>query len=733
MWRSNVSRVRNCPSTAVWRNTRRYSSQSKSVTIEEFENALKGISSTEGVARWRVGKGVTPTMGLAISGGVDSMALASLFARSAALSESKYPRRAHAFIVDHKVRSESAEEAEWVAEQCRTKFGMQASVLPLTWPATFDPLDHKRFETDARTLRYQALGLACRQAGIRELLVAHHADDQAETVLMRLANNRLRSGLQAMQPVEWIPECYGIHGVSHSGVVREFNHHAASQFESGGVRVLRPLLGFDKSRLIATCEQNDVAWAEDKTNHIQTYTTRNAVRHILKSYHMPAALSIKSLVKLSNDMQERVSSHKAQAHRLLERSPKRLNIQVGSLYIQFPRLRELLDTPTINKPVEKWTHSEWNNARNTATCLLVQAGQLVSPREVTPPGEIASTLADIWPEFGETEENDSPQGRLAGIKTSHCVHGIWWRKCDSPSICTSPTSQQSEWLLTRQPLESHRSNGTSASIRYPPSHEIPLTQDPLDFSASKGERGFQLFDGRWWISVQNFSIDTLVLRHFTKADLDHMAPLKNAKRGGPEQITAIALSLLKPADIRFTLPALFQHDTATKVETLIGFPTLDVSMGKLGSPEGICSWRVRYKTLDSDIRAGLAIDCKSDREFDPGVTHAVIEDHLARSNKVSKKKLGPGKGKPRRNSDNAISPQPRQSRKTQPLNLRDQSGRADQSTSKQISSFSERETARRQRAVPLIPTAESERCGRSEKKKGGGYNIKWEDFNNRFS
>ena len=49
------------------------------------------------------------------------MALASLFARSAALSESKYPRRAHAFIVDHKVRSESAEEAEWVAEQCRTK------------------------------------------------------------------------------------------------------------------------------------------------------------------------------------------------------------------------------------------------------------------------------------------------------------------------------------------------------------------------------------------------------------------------------------------------------------------------------------------------------------------------------------------------------------------------------------------------------------------------------------
>lgn len=56
---------------------------------------------------------------MAISGGVDSMALAALYAELTAAR--KYPAIAHAFIVDHKVRPGSTEEAEWVAEQCRSK------------------------------------------------------------------------------------------------------------------------------------------------------------------------------------------------------------------------------------------------------------------------------------------------------------------------------------------------------------------------------------------------------------------------------------------------------------------------------------------------------------------------------------------------------------------------------------------------------------------------------------
>lgn len=57
--------------------------------------------------------------GIAISGGVDSMALAALYAQSR-LEDPKLPIP-HGFIVDHKVRPESTEEAKWVSQQLHTK------------------------------------------------------------------------------------------------------------------------------------------------------------------------------------------------------------------------------------------------------------------------------------------------------------------------------------------------------------------------------------------------------------------------------------------------------------------------------------------------------------------------------------------------------------------------------------------------------------------------------------
>jgi len=61
----------------------------------------------------------TDVTGFAISGGVDSMALAALYARAKKSHHLLPP--AHGFIVDHKVRPESTEEAEWVAEQLRSR------------------------------------------------------------------------------------------------------------------------------------------------------------------------------------------------------------------------------------------------------------------------------------------------------------------------------------------------------------------------------------------------------------------------------------------------------------------------------------------------------------------------------------------------------------------------------------------------------------------------------------
>ncbi|KAJ8110793.1 hypothetical protein OPT61_g6454 [Boeremia exigua] len=641
MWRTNALRVRKCSSAAAWRTCRRYSSQSLPITIPEFEAALNGIFGRETTVT-KCPSYNTRTLGFAVSGGVDSMALASLFARSRDLSNSKHTRHAHAFIVDHKVRPESTEEAEWVAEQCRAMFGMQASILTLEWPTGFDPLDHKRFETDARKLRYQALGRACRAADIRELLVAHHVDDQAETVLMRIANERLRSGLQAMQPIERIPECYGMHGVCNSGSAKRMSPASPFPFEGGGVRILRPLLSFDKSRLVATCEHHGVAWAEDKTNHVQTYTSRNAIRHILKNHNLPAALHVEELVKVSKNMQERVRWHKSQARELLIDCPMKLNMQVGTLLIQFPSFHDLLsphiacsssDKPLMSgglgeKPVETWTRSDWNKARDTAACLLAQAGHLVSPRDDPPLGELASAVPNIWPEFRKFEESEIPRVDTSGGNTSYCVQGIWWRKRNSSALESSSKSTRSEWFLMRQPLEAHRPVA---------SHVLPSTQVPLREPLSRETSEWQLFDGRWWINIRNFSADDLILRHFTKADLNRMVPLSISKRGGPERFIAAALSLLKPADIRYTLPAVFQRDSVTKKETLVGLPMLDVSVGTLGSPKNICAWRVHYKKPDNEFYAAPVITQNNSLEFDSGITHAMIEDELAKFSKRRRK------------------------------------------------------------------------------------------------
>lgn len=662
------------------------------------------------------------------------MALASLFAQSKDLLNSTDRRPVHALIVDHKVRQGSTEEAEWVAEQCRVKFGMKASVLPLTWPSNFDPFDHTRFETDARTLRYQALGRACREVGIRDLLVAHHADDQAETVFMRLANNRLRSGLQAMHPIEWIPECHGIHGVSHSGNATPFAsrwpHSKIVHFELGGIRILRPLLSFDKSRLIATCEQHGVAWVEDKTNHLKTYTSRNAVRHILKNHKLPAALSIESLIDVSKHMQARVNSHKAWARTLLRRCSPELNHEVGSLHIQLPNLVDLLEendqysrhtrAALRDEPIScsklhlpaTWTQSDWHRARNTAICLLAEVSQMISPLEKPPVGELASTVAHIWPDFRTSDSLEPADSEGIQHKSNFCVHGIWWRKRDTSF---SRDSTRPEWLLTRQPLLSHKSGVIPESIRYTSSHMFPLSQLSPGEPSNGQSNDWQLFDGRWWIYVRNHTADTLILRHFTKADLDRMPSLhRTARRGGPDRYIAVALSLLKPADIRFTLPALFRRDMATEKETLIGFPTLNVSMSSLGSPHDICFWNTRYKKQGNNLGDHGNVFTRS-----PTSIHSKIRSELMKFDKSQQKRpVSTNAGADERLSvffadtlagDQSTSPEPALER---------------------TSSVSIRQVPK-QRTVPLVPTAESERHGRSEKRKGGGYDIKWEDFSRR--
>lgn len=164
-------------------------------------------------------------LGLAVSGGPDSLAL--LLLAHAAL-----PDRVEAATVDHGLRPESADEAAEVARICAT-LAIPHAVLKVDVAAG-------NVQAEARVARYGALAGWAEAQGLAALATAHHADDQAETLLMRL--NRA-SGVA------------GLAGTRARGVV-----------PGARLPLLRPVLDWRRAELAEVIEAAGLAAAEDPSN-----------------------------------------------------------------------------------------------------------------------------------------------------------------------------------------------------------------------------------------------------------------------------------------------------------------------------------------------------------------------------------------------------------------------------------------------------------------------------------
>lgn len=167
---------------------------------------------------------------LAVSGGVDSMALMAMFAvwRSAR----RDPRKALVLTVDHGLRPEAAAECAMVTETA-AKLGLDCRVL--RWrPAAGTPVS----QASARDGRYRLMASTMGREGLSHLLLGHHRDDQAETVLMRLFSGS------------------GIDGVA--GMARTAGRE--------GVTLVRPLLDIPKTDLRQWATDTGIPFADDPTN-----------------------------------------------------------------------------------------------------------------------------------------------------------------------------------------------------------------------------------------------------------------------------------------------------------------------------------------------------------------------------------------------------------------------------------------------------------------------------------
>lgn len=169
-----------------------------------------------------------PDLAVAVSGGADSLALVLLADRWV---------RAHggsvvALTVDHRLRAASTAEAGQVARWLGAR-GIRHETLAWQGPYPLHDL-----QAAARAARYRLLGEWCRRAGVLHLLTAHHQDDQAETLILRLGRGSGLAGLAGMAPIV------------------EADHH----------RLLRPLLGVPAARLKAALESMGQPWLEDPSN-----------------------------------------------------------------------------------------------------------------------------------------------------------------------------------------------------------------------------------------------------------------------------------------------------------------------------------------------------------------------------------------------------------------------------------------------------------------------------------
>ena len=185
------------------------------------------------------------TLGVAVSGGSDSLALLHILYDWQVEGGSSI----HAVTVDHGLRTESAQEAEDVAQICR---GLDIPHDILTWQG-WD--GQGNLPDQARRARYSLMADWAEAKGISHIAVGHTADDQAETFLMRLSREAGVDGLSAM----------------------------ASSWRQGAVMYCRPMLHITRTELRDDLCARAVQWIEDPSNedlNYQRVRARQAMGHL---------------------------------------------------------------------------------------------------------------------------------------------------------------------------------------------------------------------------------------------------------------------------------------------------------------------------------------------------------------------------------------------------------------------------------------------------------------------
>lgn len=187
-------------------------------------------------------------IGLALSGGLDSVVLLDTVCKAVQANPTQEPTEVWVFHIHHGLQKPADQWLEF-CEKLAKKYQVHFDFRLLH----FADQSQGNIEARARAERYDALTDLCVEHGIEDLLLAHHQNDQAETVLLQLLRGSGVAGLSGM-PL-----------------------NRANAKDAHTITLWRPLLNQSKAELEVYAKQHKLKWVEDPTNQNTRYR-RNAIR-----------------------------------------------------------------------------------------------------------------------------------------------------------------------------------------------------------------------------------------------------------------------------------------------------------------------------------------------------------------------------------------------------------------------------------------------------------------------
>ncbi len=370
--------------------------------------------------------GPPPKLGVAVSGGGDSVALLHILIRCFATEGVDI----HAATVDHGLRAESAREAARVAALCD---GLGIPHSTLTWRG-WDGAGN--LQDQARRARYFLLGEWAGSREIRDVAVGHTADDQAETVLMRLGR------------------ASGVTGLAGMPVRRSQN----------GVTLVRPMLFLGRAQLRDYLRRHGLDWIEDPGNDDTRFERVRARRAL--TVLAPLGITVSALSKVAENM--------AQARDALNwfsflSAREMVTVDGGDLVIDHARVRTLPAEVCRRLIVEAviWITGDEYAPRRSAIAGALDAVR--RKKSVTLNGcRMVHHGSDMWicREFNAVRDTRSAPGdawdgrwRLTGPPQTGCevralgAHGLnrcaGWRQTGRPraALIASPSLWRGDDLI----------------------------------------------------------------------------------------------------------------------------------------------------------------------------------------------------------------------------------------------------------------------------------------------